>query len=96
MVLNFAVWYNTPESYQLALHEFAGFYNAHRARLPYMIWRDSSPQHFDTTDGSFAGAQTPYKCQALPGVTLDNANCLHSTNAETQVRPWSRLACCHH
>ena len=85
MVTNFAAWYNTPAAYQEALASFANYYRANADRLPVMLWRDSSPQHFDTPDGSYLGAVPPWKCQPIQGVTLDMDNQLHSHLASTQV-----------
>lgn len=45
-MLNFAVWINKPDEYASHLQEFRAYYEEHEAEMPWIIWRDASPQHF--------------------------------------------------
>ena len=68
MVLNVAVWMNAEAEYRANLGMFAEYWQEHRKELPITVWRDASPQHFDSPTGDFKcdgcpGASSPYVCQ---------------------------------
>ena len=54
MVVNFAVWINKAAELEENLSLWADFYRRERQRLPFVIWRDASVQHFDTPTGERA------------------------------------------
>ncbi len=39
------------QTYKEHIAYFAAYYREHRQELPFIIWRDSSVQHFDTPTG---------------------------------------------
>lgn len=52
--------------------------SSHRLCLPYLLWMDTPPQHFDTSDGGYEGLfkdgkqlQKPTGCAPLRGVEFD-------------------------
>lgn len=68
MIMNFGMHSNNHSEYQEWLAEFADYYRSHGSHMPYLIWRDSSPQHFSTPTGDFTcdgcdPLETPFKCQ---------------------------------
>ena len=68
LVLNIAVWMNRGPEYEANLGMFADFWRLHNTSLPQTVWRDASPQHFDTPTGDFKcdgcpDASHPFKCQ---------------------------------
>ena len=54
MVVNFAVWINRAAELEENVRMWAGFYQREKKRLPFVIWRDASVQHFDTPTGEGA------------------------------------------
>jgi len=46
------------QQYKEHIGYFAAYYREHRHELPFIIWRDSSVQHFDTPTGAPQGPST--------------------------------------
>lgn len=47
------------------LQEVAAWYLRGSATLPFLVWRDTPPQHFDTELGEYPGGQPPFTCTTL-------------------------------
>ena len=47
------------------LQEVAAWYLRGSAKLPFLVWRDTPPQHFDTDLGEYPGGQPPFTCNPL-------------------------------
>ncbi len=41
------------------LRELVAWYHAGRASLPFLVWRDTPPQHFDHPLGEYPAGTTP-------------------------------------
>lgn len=52
MVLNFGLHHHTVGDYIAALKHFAEYHRQHHTQLPFMVWMDTAPQHFDTPSGT--------------------------------------------
>ena len=55
----------------VAACRFAEYYREHKAKLPIHVWRDASPQHFNTPTGDFKcdncpDAPWPFVCEVQP------------------------------
>jgi hypothetical protein len=83
MVLNFAIWINKEQEYRDNIRMFADYYRANKDTLPFIIWRDSSVQHFDTPTGDYEcdgcpKPSFPFVCRVSPlfwrGVAFDTVN----------------------
>ncbi|KAK9832530.1 hypothetical protein WJX81_006130 [Elliptochloris bilobata] len=90
IVLNFAVWINWAQTYREQIAYFAAYHRKHRQELPFIVWRDSSVQHFDTPTGDYEcdgcpKAERPFNCHAIDNVTLAADGTLSTTDPVTQV-----------
>lgn len=76
VVFNFGLWHNDLASFSGNASAVAQSLISHRASLPFLIWRESSPQHFDTPQGEY-GCQTcqsphfPYICRVRQSLDLN-------------------------
>ena len=41
-----------PQEYRAQLTKFAAYYQRHRRRLPFLVWRDASVPHFNSATGA--------------------------------------------
>eukprot|EP00884_Botryococcus_braunii_P012833 jgi/Botrbrau1/21550/Bobra.174_2s0051.1 len=64
-VYNSAVWINDEEEYRQGLQQFAAAYRQEHRRMPFMIWRDSSVQHFNTPTGDYSVKGSPPPCMPI-------------------------------
>lgn len=64
-----------------------------QAKLPFMLWRDSSAQHFNTPDGSFIPppAPKPIPCKPFKGVVLMPDNTLVPLNNGTLAQQLAQV-----
>lgn len=70
-VVNFGLWYHDRWEYNKALHNFARHVRLHAARLPLMLWMETTAQHFDTPGGEWPPQyKPPFVCTPLQGVAL--------------------------
>jgi hypothetical protein len=53
MVVNFGLHSNSLDEYTQWLSLFKQYYKHHRKVMPFVIWRETSPQHFKTHTGEF-------------------------------------------
>ena len=94
MVMNVGVWYNDEDMYALDMELFSAGWHKHKADLPIGIWRDTSPQHFDTPTGA---AGTPFgsivdgMCMQLANVILHTLFMRCVAAAQVQMHTESRL-----
>ena len=76
--------------YQADMAALATYMRTHAARLPYIIWRDASVQHFETVTGDFNGAAEPFECRPIGGdpdaVIMHPNGSLSSPHPDLQVR----------
>ncbi len=90
VVANFALWINKEPELRANLTAFADYAAAHGPELPFLIWRDSSVQHFNTPDGDYVGVNWPWTCRAIgddpDAVRLAPDGRLSSDREELQVR----------
>ena len=68
IMFNFGVWHNDMTSFVGNLSEVHQYLTERRDKMPYLIWRDVGPQHFDTPLGEFAcdgcpAPQYPFECK---------------------------------
>ena len=67
-------------------------YATHRVHFPFLFWRETTPQHFDTEDGLYrrgAGVgPPPNTCKPIAGVTLQADHSL-ATDLPDRVCPIS-------
>ena len=62
------VWHNTIEAYSSNVTAVVNYLQFNRKKLPFLIWRDNTPQHFDTPLGEFGcdgcpEPHVPYQCK---------------------------------
>jgi len=95
VVANFALWINKEPELRANLTAFADYAAAHGPELPFLIWRDSSVQHFNTPDGDYVGVNWPWACRAIgddpDAVRLAPDGRLSSDREELQV--WLGRGC---
>ena len=67
--------------------------------FPYMLWRETTLQHYATVDGNFVKdgslGDLPYTCRSIPDVVLnvDGSLSANSISAEKVVRgTWRNIA----
>lgn len=86
---------NDEEEYRLGLLQFAAAYRQEHRRMPFMIWRDSSVQHFNTPTGDYSVKGSPPPCMPLGlNLTEDAVRLLPDGSLAS---PRSDLqACAHH
>ena len=53
VVFNFGVWHNDVASFAGNVSAVQTYLRQHQSSMPYLIWREASPQHFDTPQGEF-------------------------------------------
>ena len=68
VLFNFGVWHNDLAGFEGNASLVEAYLQAHRRELPFLVWRDSAPQHFDTPTGEFGCAgcpapKAPYQCK---------------------------------
>ena len=68
VLFNFGVWHNDLAGFEGNASLVEAYLQAHRRDLPFLVWRDSAPQHFDTPTGEFGCAgcpapKAPYQCK---------------------------------
>ena len=51
LLVNVAVWLNSEKTLQTEISMWADYFTRHRQKLPFIIWRDASVQHFNTPTG---------------------------------------------
>ncbi|BDA42198.1 hypothetical protein COCOBI_03-0850 [Coccomyxa sp. Obi] len=89
LVGNFAVWINNDTEYAVNLGRVADYIRSAPGRLPYIIWRDASVQHFQTHTGDYNGAGYPFHCQPIgnetDAVNLDINGNLSTDDPELEV-----------
>ena len=51
MLVNVAVWLNSEKTLRTQINLWVDYFRRHRQRLPFVIWRDASVQHFNTPTG---------------------------------------------
>ncbi len=78
MLFNFGAWHNDDATYASNVSSLVTYLLEHRAKLPYLIWRDTSPQHFNTPMGEFgcegcSPPELPWKCQVASTPSLSHA-----------------------
>lgn len=70
VVFNFGVWHNDLSTFASNASAVAQYLIQRRASMPFLVWRESSPQHFDTPQGEF-GCEScippayPFQCKVL-------------------------------
>lgn len=62
MLLNFGLHSNNVTEYQEWLEAFRDYYSAMASQLPFVVWRETSPQHF----ARHTGEATCPDCEPLP------------------------------
>lgn len=67
MLLNFGLHTNNLSEYKYQLSLFHHYFKRYKADMPFVIWRETSPQHFKTRTGEFACPdcevlQPPFMC----------------------------------
>eukprot|EP00884_Botryococcus_braunii_P019887 jgi/Botrbrau1/6582/Bobra.0189s0009.1 len=90
MLVNFGLHHSDSGHYEDSLHLFSQYFQKHREQLPYMIWRETSPEHFQTYTGEqycpdCEPPQKPFVCQAVEGVTLNVRNELEVSDPRKEV-----------
>ncbi|KAK9825884.1 hypothetical protein WJX81_000941 [Elliptochloris bilobata] len=65
VLANFALWINKEPELRANLTAFADYVAAHAEEMPFIVWRDSSAQHFNTPDGDYVGVSWPWSCRAI-------------------------------
>ncbi|KAK9901586.1 hypothetical protein WJX75_003489 [Coccomyxa subellipsoidea] len=89
LVGNFAIWINNDTDYAVNMGRVADYIRSATGRLPYIIWRDASVQHFETHTGDYNGAGYPFHCQPISNrtdaVKLDINGSLSTDDPELQV-----------
>ena len=85
-LLNFAVWLNKAEDYTSHLQAFKEYYERNEQDMPFIIWRDGSPQHFPkSATGDFESwGPDHFPCKPLD-VSLDSKDHLHTQDAALQI-----------
>ena len=71
IMFNFGVWHNDMRSFVGNLSEVYQYLTERKDRMPYLIWREVGPQHFDTPLGEFAcegcpAPEYPFECKVQP------------------------------
>ncbi len=74
------------------LQEVADWYLRGSATLPFLVWRDTPPQHFDNQSGEYPGGQPPFTCTPLLPAVCARRHLLESLPADVQCRQVSLLA----
>lgn len=89
VVFNAGLWLNDVETYTREMQEFVAYYQEHKARLPYFLWRDSSVQHFNTPVGNYLTDPVSWDCLplgtlvgGLGSITIDDDNVIHRNGPE--------------
>ena len=83
-VVNFGLWYHDKWEYTKALHNFARHVRLHAARLPLMLWMETTAQHFDTPGGEWPPQyKPPFVCKPLQGLALGPGGGLVATGGMT-------------
>ncbi|EIE20684.1 hypothetical protein COCSUDRAFT_57252 [Coccomyxa subellipsoidea C-169] len=85
LVGNFAIWINNATEYAVNMIRVANYIRSATGRLPYIIWRDASVQHFQTYTGDYNGASYPFHCQPISNRT--DAVKLHTNGTLTTDDP---------
>eukprot|EP00884_Botryococcus_braunii_P019889 jgi/Botrbrau1/6584/Bobra.0189s0011.1 len=90
MVVNFGLHHSDSAHYQHFLNLFGQHFSNHWAQLPYMIWRETSPEHFQTYTGEqdcpdCKPPKKPFVCQAVEGVMLNVRNELEVSDPRKEV-----------
>ncbi|KAK9794069.1 hypothetical protein WJX73_006073 [Symbiochloris irregularis] len=79
VLFNFGLWHHRPLMLASSLKQLLTLLNT--GNYPMMIWRDTSPQHFNTSDGLYIinDGELPYTCVPYKGVTLTSDHKLVGT-----------------
>lgn len=75
IMFNFGIWHNDMKTFVGNLSEVYQYLTEFKERMPYLIWRDVGPQHFDTPLGEFAcegcpAPEYPFECKVRPTALL--------------------------
>lgn len=68
VLFNFGIWHNDMKTFVGNMSEVFSYLRKHQAGMPFLIWREIAPQHFDTPFGEFAcdgcpSAAYPFECK---------------------------------
>ena len=68
VLFNFGVWHNGEASVAGNASLLESYITSNRGQLPFLVWRETAPQHFATPLGEFScsgcpEAEAPYECK---------------------------------
>ncbi|KAK9841328.1 hypothetical protein WJX74_003987 [Apatococcus lobatus] len=79
MLLNFGHAHLGWEDYQANLTNFAHYVRTRQAELPFLIWQESTPQHYDSPNGDYLEPPASHECRPIAGIQQDEANGLQTS-----------------
>eukprot|EP00884_Botryococcus_braunii_P017742 jgi/Botrbrau1/4651/Bobra.33_2s0022.1 len=90
MLLNFGLHNNKVTEYEHQLSLFHKYFKRYKADMPFLIWRETSPQHFKTHTGEFTCSdceplEFPFICRAVQNVTLNLKNELEVSDPANDI-----------
>jgi hypothetical protein len=87
-VANFALWINNSTEYQVNLAQVAGFLKSATGRMPFIVWRDASVQHFQVQSMQGTGSCTlrVWMCFHMSCSCTSLSSSKLGTNCNTQSR----------
>eukprot|EP00884_Botryococcus_braunii_P017743 jgi/Botrbrau1/4652/Bobra.33_2s0023.1 len=90
MLLNFGLLSNNLTEYKNQLSLFDEYFQRYKADMPFLIWRETSPQHFKSSTGEYYcpdcdAVEEPYICRRVPNVTLNSRNQLEVSDPARSI-----------
>lgn len=79
LVMNTGLHFSS--TYRTDLKEITAWHAKNYASLPFVIWRDTPPQHFDHVLGEYPGTKPPFTCKA-------NVRGFLNLTADHTLLPW--------
>lgn len=58
-----------------------------QAELPFLLWQESTPQHYDSPNGDYLEPPASHECRPVAGIQQDEANGLQTSLEWMRVSP---------
>ncbi|KAK9868045.1 hypothetical protein WJX84_001376 [Apatococcus fuscideae] len=85
MLLNFGHAHSDWEAYQGNLTNFAHYIRTRQAELPFLIWQESSAEHYDSPNGDMLEPRASDDCKPVEGIQQNEGSELQSSQEWMRV-----------